>query len=195
MYKRNKTLEILLKKTEEFESAIYDNGNVRDIRFLFPFQQEKFFLVYPYDYSTPFIYRKTKNKMLKGVRDFTVPPNVKARVNEVSDSIKQLNQKYYPFIPNDQLRMGIFSFKSVNLNEIKDKEGNITNISVVYDILLREEKVNSVTLDFIKVYNGWKLKREQIENKKEEKKIIASLSIFEQKLLKVLNEIEHDTLE
>lgn len=190
MYNRAEELKKLLNAIPEFNEAIYDDGILRDIRFKFEYFNEKFLYIYKFDYSNPRLYRLKKDNILNEVKDFIIPKEIKQKIISIHDSIECFQKKYFPLIPNQKYEIGRIIFKTKFLNEYANNQKEINFISTTFEILIGEEMVNQIELEFIKEDKKWIILKDNLVDEKNYLAIQTSLAIFKNELLKKINDFE-----
>jgi len=190
VYKRAEELKSVLDSIPEFSDAIYDDGILRDIRFKFIYQNVTFLLIYKFDYGNPRLYRVRKDKLLTETKDVIVPKEIKQKIGEITEKLKQVNGAYYPLVPGQKTQTGSVTFTSRYLNEYANAERIIDYICVTYTVQANNENVNEVEMSFIKNPKGWYLEKEKIQNPENGDIIRANLSIFQNDIENRLNKFE-----
>lgn len=190
MYNRVEELKELLSKIEEFNNAIYDEGILKDIRFKFKYHNETFLLVYKLDYSNPRLYLVKKDKVLTEVKEFIIPKTIKTRIDEITNKISDFNMNYYPLIPGHEYKVGAITFQSKFFNEYANKHKTIDFLSNTYNVFFEKEKINEVEILFSKKQNEWGIEKVIVSENDTRQQIIANLSIFENEIIKKLNQFE-----
>lgn len=190
LYNRAKELKELLLQIPEFQEAIYEEGILKDLRFTFSYQNETFVLIYKFDYSNPRLYRKRKDGYLTEVKKYIIPKEIKQKKEHITEQIKQINSKYYPFIPNDSFQIGNTIFKTKFLSEYATNNKIIDYIVITFEVLVDGQKHDVLELGFLKENQQWKIEKEYYDDSIKNQHIHVPITLFKKEILKQINAFE-----